>query len=294
MVQEVTEALVNDPHGTYLDATAGGGGHVAAMLELLASDATVVAMDRDEDAVRHLLDRFAADRRVRVVRGNFAELVSLEDVRRFVPYSGVLFDFGLSSHQIDEASRGFSFMSDGPLDMRMDRSNPLTAADVVNGYTVDELARLLRDYGDVRGGRRLSERIIAARPYETTGDLAKAVGGGRGDVKLLAKVFQAIRIEVNGELAAIESGLETALNMLASEGRMVTLAYHSLEDRRVKRFFRKEAGEPDRDDMTPVELRGPRPARLRQSSRSAVKPSEDEKKSNPRARSARMRIAEKL
>lgn len=294
MVREVMEALVNDSRGRYLDATAGGGGHIAALLDLLSPDASVVALDRDADAVMHLESRFASDSRVSVVRGNFSEISTLPGVADVAPYAGVLMDFGLSSHQIDSAERGFSFMREGPLDMRMDRSASVSAADVVNGYPVEQLARLLREYGELKGARRIAARIVAGRPYTATNQLAKAVSPGVPDNKLLAQVFQALRIEVNGELEAIERGLESAIEMLAPGARLVTLAYHSLEDRRVKRTFRLAAGEPLGQESVPVELREPKKASVRLVFRKAVKPSEEEQKSNRRSRSARMRVVEKL
>ena len=295
MVRDVTEVLVVDPSGTYLDTTAGGGGHTAAMLERLDDRGRVIALDRDSDALETLRVRFADDPRVTVVAGNFRDIGRLKDIQGNAPYSGMLFDFGLSSHQIDEPRRGFSFMADGPLDMRMDQTLQRTAQEVVNGMSQRELAKIFREYGEVKSPNKVAEHIIKARPFSTTTQLADAVSPGpRRDMKRLAQVFQAIRIEVNGELEAIDEALAASVDLLAIGGRFVTLAYHSLEDRRVKRFIRRESGEAVEERGVPVELRSQVQARLHAVERNAREASREEIEVNPRARSVRMRIAERV
>ncbi|MFH0882926.1 MAG: 16S rRNA (cytosine(1402)-N(4))-methyltransferase RsmH [bacterium] len=295
MVHEVTEVLVVNPSGTYLDATAGGGGHTAAILDRLDGRGRVVALDRDSDALETLQFRFINEPRVSVIAGNFRDIGRLKEVRGNAPYSGMLFDFGLSSHQIDEPRRGFSFQMDGPLDMRMDRFLQRTAAEVVNGLPLSELITVLREFGEVRSPGKVAERIIRARPLATTVELANVVSPGpRRDVKLLSQVFQAIRIEVNGELAAIDEALAASIDLLEIGGRLVTLSYHSLEDRRAKRFIRRESGEAVEERGVPVELRGQSRIRLRAVERRAREASDGETAVNPRARSARMRMAERV
>ncbi len=295
MVHEVAEALVVNPSGLYLDATAGGGGHTAAILDRLDGRGRVVALDRDQQAREALHTRFEHEPRVSIIAGNFRDIGRLKEIARRASYFGVLFDFGVSSHQIDDPDRGFSFQVDGPLDMRMDRSLERSAAQVVNESTLDDLTTVLREYGELSSPRKIARRIIEARPLWTTAALAAAVApGSRRDVKLLAQVFQAIRIEVNGELAAIEEGLEAAVELLAPGGRLVTLAYHSLEDRRVKRLLRRESGEAVEQRGIPVELRAASPVRMRAVFRKAMKASNNEVALNPRARSVRMRVAERL
>jgi 16S rRNA (cytosine1402-N4)-methyltransferase len=295
MVREVTEVLVVNPSGTYLDATAGGGGHTAAILDRLDGDGRVIALDRDGDALEMLRSRFINEPRVSVVAGNFRDIGRLKEVGGNAPYCGMLFDFGLSSHQIEESRRGFSFQTDGPLDMRMDRSLQRTAAEVVNGLPQDELTKVLREFGEVRSPGKVAASIIKARPLTTTAELANAVSPGpHRDVKRLAQVFQAIRIEVNGELAAIDEALAASIDLFEIGGRLVTLSYHSLEDRRVKRFIRRESGEAVEERGVPVELRRKSRIRLRAIDRKAREASDDEVAMNPRARSARMRIAERV
>lgn len=296
MVEQVVAGLNIRAGGRYLDATAGGGGHTDALLAHLDDRGRVVACDRDPEAIARLEERFRRDLRVTVYRVNFAGIGGDPIVGRFAPYDGVLFDFGVSSRQIDDPQRGFSFMHDGPLDMRMDRTQPLTAADVANDYPEAELARVLREYGEQPRARRIAAEIVRARPLATTAGLAAVIeraAAGRERTKTLARVFQALRIEVNGELDAIDRALRAAYDLLAANGRLVALSYHSLEDRRVKRFLREMAGEEE-DRWLALPTTGERAVRMRALPRSAVKPGAEEIERNPRARSARLRIGEKL
>jgi len=295
MLAETIDLLSVRPAGVYLDATAGGGGHTAAILERLGEGGSVVALDRDSEAHRRLEARFDREKRVVLVRTDFAEIGTNQTVLAHAPYAGVLFDFGLSSRQIDDPARGFSFSQDGPLDMRMDDRLPLTAAEVVNGFEEADLVRLFRENGEEPQARRIAHEVVASRPLNSTGSLAEVVRRvvkGPKQVKALARVFQAIRIEVNGELAAIDRALPSAVALLGAGGRLVTLAYHSLEDRRVKEFFRISSQPEPVDPFLPQQEREVvKP--LRMVTRGAVKATEAEIETNPRARSARLRAAER-
>lgn len=297
LAAEVMDLLVVDRGGGYLDATAGGGGHTRELLKRLDAGGRVAALDRDPRAVEELRRRFSTDARVSVAKADFRDLAEVHEVLRIAPLAGVLFDFGVSSDMLDSAERGFSHRHDGPLDMRMDTEAPLTAADVVNTYGESELARVFREYGELRGARKLARAVIAARPLATTGELAGLVRGfsrGAEEAKTLARVFQAIRIEVNDELGAIREALPAAFGLLAVGGRMVTLAYHSLEDRIVKRFFRERCGQAGfpRGPVPPVQQAEPPVMRLLL--RGAKQAGGEEIELNPRARSARLRAAERI
>jgi 16S rRNA (cytosine1402-N4)-methyltransferase len=234
-----------------------------------------------------------------VVHARFSELGEIARSRGFDPADIVLFDFGLSSTQVDEPERGFSFRTDGPLDMRMDRSSTLTAADVVNEGDESELERILHEYGEERWARRIAQFIVARRPLRTTRGLAEAVEAAvprrawPRDIHVATRTFQAIRIAVNDELGEIESGLRAALSTLKPGGRMATISFHSLEDRLVKSFFNVESKDCICPPQQPVCTCGHR-ATLRIVTRHPVRPSEQELAANPRARSARLRVAERI
>jgi 16S rRNA (cytosine1402-N4)-methyltransferase len=233
-----------------------------------------------------------------VVHGAFSELDSIASVNGFAPADMILFDFGLSSPQIDAPERGFSFRADGPLDMRMDPTSDLTAAKVVNRYDEAALERILRDYGEERWARRIAGFIVVRRPLRTTRELAAAVEAAiprsawPRDIHVATRTFQAIRIEVNDELGQIEAGLRAALTTLKPGGRMATISFHSLEDRLVKSFFNVESKDCICPPQQPVCTCGHR-ATLRIITRHPVRPSDEEVAANPRARSARLRVAER-
>lgn len=298
MLRRVVDALVLNSDGVYLDATGGGGGHSAEILSRLSEKGRVVAVDRDDDALKNLRERFADEPRFILVKGDFKDIWNLQTVRENEFYDGVLFDYGLSSHQIDTRERGFSFTDDGPLDMRMDRNLEISAETVVNDYEDAHLLRVLREFGEEPKAKKVVRQIVANRPVETTQKLTQIIKDCVPypvQTKTLARVFQAIRIEVNGELVSIKEALPAAMKILKSGGRIVTLAYHSLEDRLVKEFFRAQSrgkevdpylpvpGLPSEDDKPPLKL----------ITRKAILSDEQEIESNPRARSARMRVAEK-
>lgn len=300
MMAEVLAGLEVRPGGRYADGTVGGGGHAAAILKASAPDGWLWACDRDGAAIEGLAARLAEFAgRFEVRRGHYADLTDW-----IAPGScdGVLFDLGVSSPQLDRPERGFSFQQDGPLDMRMDTRQALTAATLVNETNAGELSRIFWELGGEREARRIAraiEKARMARRIETTGQLAAVVEqvsprhGRRAHPA--TRVFQALRMVVNDELAGLQRGLGTALTLLKSGGRLAVITFHSLEDRLVKEFGRREA----RDYAVPgavdvPELRQPRVPTVKWVSRKAIKPSDAELTANPRARSAQLRVLEKI
>lgn len=295
MATEVCAGLITTPTGCYVDATAGGGGHTEALLDALAPEGCVVAIDQDPEALNAVRDRLpdaVKANRLHLVRGNFRALPRLLRDAGFAEVDGLLLDLGVSSHQIDAPERGFSFQAEGPLDMRMDPEGRLTARTIVNEWGHGDLADVLRRYGEERYAGALATAILEARPLDTTADLAGAI---RDDVpdhvvtKTLARVFQGLRIAVNGELDALESVLEDSVTVLPTGRRIAVLSYHSLEDRRAKRFLRygNFDGTPKRD------LYGTLIAPFAPIDASPQTATDAEIEANPRARSARLRIAER-
>ena len=306
MLREIVEHLRPADDGTYLDGTFGGGGYARAILA--AADCTLYAIDRDPDAIARgrtlaadLRAETGADR-LRMVEGGFGDMRSLLDAEGVSALDGVVLDLGVSSFQIDQAERGFSFRADGPLDMRMSRSGP-TAADLVNTLPETELADVIYQYGEERLSRRIARAIVAARveaPFETTLQLAsvirRVVPADRSGIDPATRSFQALRIRVNDELGQIERGLEQAASLLRPGGRLVVVSFHSLEDRIVKRFMATAAGRgpaPSRHDPR-AQMRPDAPAPFRLVSGKALRPAESETRHNPRARSAKLRTLERL
>jgi 16S rRNA (cytosine1402-N4)-methyltransferase len=302
LLTEVLSYLEPRPGGLYVDATLGGGGHAEAVLEASAPDGRLIGIDRDPMALRAAGRRLARfGERVRLVHGRFSQLSALLAELGAGPVDGVLADLGVSSPQLDRAERGFSFSQEGPLDMRMDPSAPLTAADLVNQAPLEELIRIFRDYGEERHAPRLARAIDHDRrtkPFTTTRQLASLIervmprSGGRDRIHPATRVFQALRIAVNDELGELETGLEAAFSVLKPGGRMVIISFHSLEDRRVKQFFRDRAA----DCVCPPELpicRCSKVSEMRILTRKPVEAGPGEAAANPRARSARLRAAEK-
>ncbi len=298
MVQEVVEGLVADPNGTYMDATAGGGGHSLALLKRLGARGRLIAVDRDGEAVEATRERLAADERAVVWQGNFAELGVVLAREEIGSLSGVLFDLGVSSHQIDEAERGFSYQEDGPLDMRMDAGAGQTAAELIATRSEAELAGLIVQYGEERQARRIARSIhrrLSLGPLETTQALREAIAVTAPQIlnKTLARVFQALRIAVNDELGQLTMGLDVGEASLKPGGRLAVIAYHSLEDRLVKqRFAVLERGCicPPR---LPVCICGRKPS-FKKVGPKLRRASEEELRVNRRARSAILRIYEKI
>ena len=273
-----------------IDCTVGAGGHAAALLRALGPAGMLLDIDRDSDALRLAADRLAAfGDQVRLVHGNFAELGEIVTQSGWGPSDAVVYDFGLSSMHVDRPERGFSYQHDAPLDMRMDTTAPLSAYDVVNTYDERHLARVIRSYGEERWASRIAQFIVAARkrrPIATTGELVEVIRAAvpsaarRVGPHPARRTFQALRLEVNKELEAIQASLPQASAELSPGGRLVALSYHSGEDRLVKRFMREEAS-------------GEAP-RLRLLTRKPERPSEEEIARNPRASAARLRAAERL
>ncbi|HEY76049.1 MAG TPA: 16S rRNA (cytosine(1402)-N(4))-methyltransferase RsmH [Thermoflexia bacterium] len=297
LLQATLSFLQVRPGGTYIDATVGGGGHAEAVLSACAPDGRLLGLDLDPDALAVARQRLAPfGERATLRQGSFAQLATL--AADFAPADGVLFDLGLSSLQLADPSRGFSFSHAGPLDMRFDpTAGGPTAADLVNGLSVEDLAQILYQYGEERQARRIAEAIVAARPLETTEQLAEvvaaAVGGRRGRIHPATRTFQALRIAVNDELSVLQVALPQAVDLLKPGGRLVVISFHSLEDRIVKRFLRQESKDCICPPEVPVCICDHR-ARLRVLTRKPVRPEPDEVARNPRARSARLRAAERI
>jgi 16S rRNA (cytosine1402-N4)-methyltransferase len=292
MLEECMKALEIKPSGVYVDVTFGGGGHSQAILNKLGSKGRLIAFDRDESASANTI----ADDRFTLVNHNYRYLKNFLRYYNAIPVDGILADLGISSHQIDEASRGFSIRFNAPLDMRMSRESVLTAADVINTYEETELVRIFSKYGEVFNAKTLAKKIVEARIEKRITDIDefRAVISTCADKlhesQYFAKVFQALRIEVNEELDSLKEMLEQSALSLCSGGRMVVISYHSLEDRLVKNLINKGKfeGEVEKDlfgnaaNIPLVAI-----------TKKPIEASEMEVKKNPRARSAKLRIAEK-
>ncbi|MBI2857002.1 MAG: 16S rRNA (cytosine(1402)-N(4))-methyltransferase RsmH [Chloroflexi bacterium] len=298
MLQEVIAALNVQPGGRYVDCTLGSGGHAAAIMEASAPGGQLLGIDADPRAVTESRHRLSAyGKHVLLINDNFSNIEAICRKFAFYPVSGILFDLGLSSRQLEAEDRGFSFRRDSPLDMRFDPAQEVTAADVVNGYSESELADIIYRYGEEHRARNIARHIVANRPVRSTLGLVAAVlratGGVRGKIHPATRTFQAIRIAVNSELANLSSGLEQAIGLLGFGGRLAVISYHSLEDRIAKQLLRREASGCI---CPPQVLRctcGHTP-RLSLVTRQAVKPSPAEVDANPRSRSARLRAAERV
>ena len=294
LAEETLSLLITDREGTYVDGTVGGGGHAEKICECLGSGGRLIGMDADAEAIeesRKRLERFGA--RVTLIRGNFRDVRSALESLGTPKVDGLVLDLGVSSHQIDRAARGFSFRADGRLDMRMDDRCLLSAHDVINVYPQEKLEGILREYGEERAARRIARAIVRARPLATSGELNGAIErcvGGKFLTKSLARVYQAIRIEVNGELASLRDALAAVPEILRPGGRCVVIAYHSLEDRIVKEYFRGEAADriPSHHKYIPDTPRAPR---LEILTGKPVTAAGEEIARNGRARSAKLRAA---
>lgn len=292
LLQTCIDNLITNPSGTYVDVTFGGGGHSRAILNTLDSGGKLLAFDQDEDSHANLID----DERFQFVPSNFKNLTRFLQYHRAYPVDGILADLGISSHQIDTAERGFSYSKDGVLDMRMNTQAGISAREIINEWDEQQLSRIFFQYGELREGRQLARQIIKKRTeqsIDTTlhlSEILKACLPKGKENKYLSKIFQALRIEVNKEMEVLESFLTQTTAALKPGGRLVIISYHSLEDRLVKNFMRSGNlnGEVEKDffgnPLTPFKL----------ISRKAIIPDEEEIMTNPRARSAKLRIAEKI
>lgn len=296
LVEEMLVALNPRDGEVYLDATYGGGGYTKRILDTV--DCQVVAIDRDRDAIHRAAQLARKSSRLIPVHGKFGHLDALVHLAGIERVQGVIFDFGVSSFQIDEADRGFSFMRDGPLDMRMSQHGP-TAAEVLSQIAPEDLVQVIRLLGEDRNARKIVNAIVerrARRPFESTRDLAdtieKSVGGRKGaSIHPATRTFQAIRMLVNDELREISKGLTAAERILEDGGRLIAITFHSIEDRLVKLFFRNRSGmEKSSSRHLPVS-ESPRAPSFQLGRKKAVKPTSDEVASNPRSRSAKLRSA---
>ena len=294
LAREVCEFLRPALGRTIMDGTLGGGGHSSLLLE---GGARVIAFDRDPEALAHARARLSSyGERFMAMAGNFAQAKELLGVSGVDPLDGILLDLGVSSHQLDTPARGFSFLREGPLDMRMGDSGP-TAADIVNGAPVEELARIFREYGEEPRAMQFAARVVRAREKSSitvTTELAELIAGGRkGPRHPATRVFQALRIAVNDEIGGLVRALPDLSDLLAPGGRLAVITFHSLEDRIVKQFFRKHSAAEIDDPSWPAPK--PNPERLfRLLTTRSVTASPEELAENPRARSARLRVVERL
>ena len=293
LLDESVSALIGSPKGIYADATFGGGGHTSEILRRIAPEGRVISFDRDSDAIANKPD----DDRLTLIRSDFRWIQNHllhQGCKEGV--DGILADLGVSSHQFDTAERGFSFRYEAPLDMRMNQEATLTAADIVNNYSQEDLEKILRLYGEVDNSRKLAQLICKARetaPINTTTELGKAIESVLpkfAEHKFLAKVYQALRIEVNQEMKSLEKFLIGAAKSLKPGGKLVIITYHSLEDRMVKNFIK--AG--NIEGKVEKDFYGNATAPLKAVNRKPILPQEEEIATNTRARSAKLRIAEKI
>ena len=301
LYEEAIGALRIKADGLYLDGTAGGGGHSFGIASRLGPEGRLVSLDRDEEAVRAASERLAAFANARVVHSNYTDFDEVLDGLGLGRPDGILLDLGVSSHQIDEAERGFSYMRDGPLDMRMDRTEGQSAADIVAGYPESELARVFGEYGEERYAKSIARGIVKAREkqvIQTTLELVDIIersvpaAAKRAQGHPAKRVFQALRIECNRELEALEDSLDRMIARLAPGGRLAVITFHSLEDRSVKRIFKTQEDPCTCPPDFPVCVCG-KVSSGRVITKRPVLPSEEECERNPRAKSAKLRVFEK-
>lgn len=293
LLQEAVSALQIQENGTYVDCTYGGGGHSREILKRLGDNGSLFAFDQDADAVQNVPN----DKRITFIPHNFRHLQRFLRLHKVTQVDGILADLGVSSHQFDEAERGFSIRFEANLDMRMDKRQTLTAYNIVNTYSEPRLHKLFEQYGEVTNAKTLATTIVQARrslSLQTIANFKHAIAGAvKGNPnKYFAQVFQALRIEVNDELGALKEMLEQAPDLLKPGGRLAIITFHSLEDRIVKHFFKKGSFEEE-EDTNPF-ARNTEAKIFRVLTKKPVIPAESEQRQNPRSRSARLRIAEKI
>ncbi len=302
LLEPVLEQLCIRPDGIYVDGTLGGGGHSAEIVKRLTEGGRLIGIDRDEAAIEAAGARLAPfGDRITVVRANYGEIRRVLDDLGIDRVDGILLDLGVSSYQLDTVERGFSYMADAPLDMRMDQEESRTAADLVNGYSEEELTRILRDYGEERYARNIARNIVAARaekPVETTGELVQIIQASipkkmqRTGGHPAKRTFQALRIELNQELTVLEDVTDTMIDCLDPGGRLCVITFHSLEDRIIKNRFRTAENPCVCPKNFPVCVCG-RKSRGRVVTRKPILPTEEETASNSRAKSAKLRVFER-
>jgi 16S rRNA (cytosine1402-N4)-methyltransferase len=292
LLNEVVEGLHIQPNGVYVDCTFGGGGHSKAILEKLNEQGKLIAFDQDPDAKKNALIN---DKRFLFIPENFRHLQRFLKWHQIFEVNGILADLGVSSHQINEASRGFSTRFNGPLDMRMNPNLPRTAATILNTYDAQQLQQMFQNYGEVTNAKTLSHYIVQHRTPTSFHSvdsfkalIAPVVKGNPH--KYFAQVFQALRIEVNDEMGALKELLQQAVSILKTGGRIAVITFHSIEDRIVKHFFKSEQFEPTHENV----FQQPKKPSLKTITKKPITPSKEEVKQNPRSRSAKLRIAEKI
>jgi len=298
LLNEVIAGLQPQRGGYFVDCTVGLGGHAAAILETIPTSGRLLGIDADPEAIKLSQDKLGDyGEAVALVNDNFINLEAICKRYHFHPVDGILFDLGVSSLQLDTAERGFSFQLDAPLNMRFDPGQELTASDIVNSFSEQELAKLIEKYGEERHSRRIARYILQNRPIATTVELARLVvqasGGKRARIHPATRTFMALRIAVNSELQNLEMALRQAVNLLRPGGRLTVISYHSLEDRIAKQFMRDAASSCLCPPGTPMCRCGHEPT-LKLISRKVIKPTSLETESNPRSRSAKLRVAERL
>lgn len=278
--KEVIELLAPHPGESYLDLTAGYGGHANDVLRLIGKKGKAVLVDRDINSINYLKKKFAVDKQIEFIQSDFYS-ASQDLVSQNKKFDCILADVGVSSPHLDNPDRGFSFMNNGPLDMRMDSSSKLTASEIVNSYSQEDLANLLFRYGELRTSRKIAQIIVQNRPHNTTNELASVIPGQyKARMRTLAQVFQALRIEVNDELGQLSRSLELWHKLLNPGGRLAVITFHSLEDRIVKQYFSEHGG----NDIT---------SELRILNKKPITAGPDEIVYNPRARSAKLRALQR-
>lgn len=302
LLKEAVESLCVKPDGVYVDGTLGGGGHSFEIAKRLGDGGRLIGIDRDEEAIEAAGARLRGfGEKVTAVHGNYADMPEILGRSGIKHVDGILLDLGVSSHQLDDADRGFSYMTDAPLDMRMDQSETRTAADIVNSADEHELFRILRDYGEERFAQNIAKHIVEARkkaPIRTTGELVRII---RASIPMKVqktgghpakRTFQAIRIELNGELTALEDSIDRMIDLLNDGGRLSIITFHSLEDRIVKSAFRRNENPCTCPPELPVCVCGKK-SKGRVVTRKPILPGEEEMQSNPRAKSAKLRVFER-
>lgn len=299
MLHECVDNLLVNPDGKYLDCTMGGGGHTREILKRISSKGMLVSVDRDEDAIAQNKELENQYSNFMIKHIPFSRVIELEEIAFGLKFDGILLDLGVSSYQIDKAERGFSYMKDGELDMRMNDKEGLSALDVVNDYDRDDLVRIFRDYGEEKKSGRIADSIVRVRedePIKTTSQLKSVVEAcvpGRYSLKSVARVFQAIRIEVNSELDEIRKFLNFSLEILNSGGRVGIISFHSLEDRIIKNFINEQSRGCICPKEFPVCICNNKP-KVKKISKKPIIATEQEIKVNVRSRSAKLRIFEKI
>lgn len=302
LLDEAVDNLYIRENGVYVDGTLGGAGHSKEICERLSDTGTLIGIDRDDAAIEAAAKKLAPyGDKVRIVRGNYSEMPEILRQQGFETCDGILLDLGVSSHQLDTAERGFSYMADAPLDMRMDRREPRTAADIVNGASERELARIIRDYGEERFASNIAKNIVEARSrdkIETTGELVSIIKASipmkfqKTGGHPAKRTFQALRIELNGELTALSESLDAMIDLLNDGGRICVITFHSLEDRIVKNVFRRNENPCTCPPDFPVCVCGNK-SKGRVITRKPILPSEKEMEINSRAKSAKLRVFER-